>query len=692
MHGNNWFLKKFTESRRPERCYVESVAKCLPGGVEFFAGAQRRVLAPSSMTRSTSNYYDPDLARWLDGAVLTPRVPGSPWSQCADDLRAGDSMMSLGERAAAALKLVEAVSTLEAFSVAHRDISASNVFLEPGGGVFFIDWDCPFHPGLDYQPNTTAGTSGYMAPFLKSPSGQWIAADSWCPAADRVALAILVAELLLVQPGGPPSQEDGSLFSQQELAAPRAGRVQEEVHALSTTSRRLASLLQQALEADSFERCPDPGEWRSALRHLLRTGPALTSPSRKGGLTASWVLQTCSTCGATDSIDSARLEELRARSKPVLCNACLTRYLAEKREQQLRQDWERPEVVCEHCNVTFRLSREKLDRLRSKGRPLLCRSCLERQMQQWAQLRRETELTLAQLTCGRCASPFRIAKDKLAFLQSRGKRALCKSCLGEQMQEWGRGDARCQQLSSSAGRTGLRIHREKLERLRSQESQLCAGTAPAQSLPAPSVPTTGGPRQSVQPDLTARGDETPADSACQARPASAVNQGERHMGMAKLKHVVVRIWRALVPGPATAPPSQGQGGTQGYLNVIQGPGTRITTMRVLDRQSAQQGVLSLHERVEGQDAGGGLRQIDAYHATTCGFNHLLGRDVQPKSLCHICGSLMCSSPEGCHKQCEHGPVCMNHRFTYTLGDGKEITYCVRCRWKHWWRLWWRLDQ
>lgn len=134
-------------------------------------------------------------------------------------------------------------------------------------------------------------------------------------------------------------------------------------------------------------------------------------------------------------------------------------------------------------------------------------------------------------------------------------------------------------------------------------------------------------------------------------------------------------------GPAAAPPDD-------YLDLLKKhPGTRVTTVKLLDPVSAGKGVLSRHEHVETEDDDGNLRQIDAYHATLCNFGHLLSREVQPKGICRICGRLMCSL-EGCEGRCSACGVacCANHRVTHKVHE-TEVTYCVRCRWRHWIKLW-----
>jgi len=702
-HGNTFFLKKFTESRRPEREYIENVARCLPGGAEFLAGAQRRVLGRSSLGRWNSGYYVPALADWLDGTVLTPRVPGASWSEWADGLRAGDSTLSPAERVTAALSLVQAVIRLEAVSAAHRDLSAANLFLDAAGRASPIDWDCLFHPSLEYQPNTTVGTSGYLAPFLRAASGEWKAAASWCEAADRYALAVLAVEILLLGPGSPPAQEDGSLFSQEELCGFADGRICGLAQGLAAYSARLCALFEQASKADSFAACPKPDEWQSALRHVQRIGSHKARSSSGSRPPAKGVWQKCAGCGKPDRIDAARLKELEERNRPVLCRACLTRDLAQRSELRLQQDRERPEVVCEHCSVTFRTPRERLELLRAKGRPLLCPTCLRRQMQKWYQERQDYEVSFPKIVCARCARPFRMGKEKLESLRSKAKAPLCKGCFQELVQEWAEG------VRFEAHRGPLQLVPVRVSDA-AQVAPVAGGKPEGRSLRSVSSrhrPLRRG-GENCETRATGETGPSPPEAGRARRPAcsrrrqqgSGTNAG-RETGMVKLLKAIIAALRRLVLGGPSAPP-QGQAKPNDYLKIIQGPGTRVTTMRILDRESVDQGVISLHERLEGTDANGHLRQVDAYHSTLCGFGHFLGRDAQPKSLCHICGKLMCST-EGCHGQpcraCGKA-CCPEHRIVArppnSLADDKTltVTYCRQwpCSCKRWWDLWWGIER
>lgn len=163
-----------------------------------------------------------------------------------------------------------------------------------------------------------------------------------------------------------------------------------------------------------------------------------------------------------------------------------------------------------------------------------------------------------------------------------------------------------------------------------------------------------------------------------------------------LAEVARRIWHAAFgsghvgPPPPPGPPEQDPGE---YLDLLRRhPGARMTTMRILDERSVEQGVLTRHEHVETEDDEGNLRQIDAYHAgvcSTCGG--LLDKEVQPKGICRTCGRVMCSQ---CHARCCvcGQSCCPQHRSQFEVDGGETKTYCSRHAWLHWWRVWWGIEK
>jgi len=430
-HGHTWLLKKFAPSRRPSDLYLEAVTRCLPGGASFFTCTQRRLLTARHLDWRSSEYRDANLAGWLEGTVLMPKVPGSPWASIGDSLRDGEAQMPTEQRLRVSLSLVDGVLRLEAASCAHRDLSSTNVFLAGGYRIYLIDWDCMYHPQLPFQSNTTAGTMGYIAPFMRVSQGSWDASRSWRPCADRFAMAVLIAEFMLIGPDSPPPREDGTLFSQTHLDEPRNPFVEEQVEALRRISRVCGDLLATAVSARSYQACPSPQEWQSALRRELRF---MVSVPKDRTLSRSSVQHPCAGCGSVFLINAAKLIELQDRGKAILCSPCLSRQLREWIAARQERDEAHPQIACEHCQRTVRLARAKLDDLRSKAKPILCSVCLGQQLRRWEVERQNREREMPRIVCAKCGKEARVRREKLLAIRAKGRVALCPACLTTALQ------------------------------------------------------------------------------------------------------------------------------------------------------------------------------------------------------------------------------------------------------------------
>jgi len=155
------------------------------------------------------------------------------------------------------------------------------------------------------------------------------------------------------------------------------------------------------------------------------------------------------------------------------------------------------------------------------------------------------------------------------------------------------------------------------------------------------------------------------------------------------------LLRVLLGGHGRRPPPSDQdapSSSDSYLHILDShPGTRMTTVRILDPASADRGILSRHEKIESEDeVTGSLIQIDAYHAAlcpTCG--RLLDKETPPVAVCRLCQKVICA---GCHNRCCvcQCAVCPQHSRTYQTTADKAHVYCSRCAWRHYWRLWWGL--
>ena len=433
-HRNNWLLKVFNPGRRPTDDYLNAVSQHLPGPAAFFTCTQRRILTKDHVDLRNSSYRNPAFVRLIEGAVMMPKVPGTTWASIADDLRDGTLELPTARRIEMSLNLARSVSTLEAGQCSHRDLSATNVFFAQNDRAYLIDWDCLHHPKLPFQQNTTMGTMGYIASFLKVTEGNADGIRSWCECADRFALAVLIAEILLVGPATAAPQEDSSLFSQAQIDTPGHTFVQDQIKQLRQISRSCSPLAEQAFNSRSFAQCPSPDAWMDALKYTLRN-PHNTKGSRPNeGRYRRFVRVTCSQCDASFRLSELKVRMIEDKGQELLCRSCLKNQMDEWSAETAQRNRAVPQVSCEHCKECFRLRREKLEALLARGRPILCITCLRQQTNRW---RSEREKQYLHIACAECKVRFNINVDKLNDLNRRGKNVLCRNCLQGRLQAGG---------------------------------------------------------------------------------------------------------------------------------------------------------------------------------------------------------------------------------------------------------------
>ncbi len=377
-HGKVWLLKRFSPGKRPYDEYLQQVNDCLPGGPEFFTCTQRRLLQRDHIDMRHSTYRDPGAVDFLEGTILMPKVPGTTWASIADDLRDHNRTMAWPIRLKTALKLARCIGLLEAGHCCHRDLSSTNLFVTRKAQVFLIDWDCLYHPDLTFQINTTIGTNGYIAPFAFGATREVDPGWSWCEGSDRFALAVLIAEILLIDHQTPGTQEDGTLFSQTQINNQPNHFISEQLGCLQKRSRPVALLLERTLGARDLKECPSPGQWIAALKSAARK-PDKTRPhaARKTDVVH------CARCQKPFPLTTAKRNRLRNQNKAPLCRTCFAALHDQWEDQTLQINMEHPKVLCEHCGKQSRIARERLDSLRSQGKPILCRDCLKEQLALW---------------------------------------------------------------------------------------------------------------------------------------------------------------------------------------------------------------------------------------------------------------------------------------------------------------------
>lgn len=252
--NQGWILKKFFPETQLNSVYVEAIQGLIPKRPGFESGFGRQVLQSSSA--SDFGYSAPEFLTWIEGAILMPQVMSPTWAEVAASIREGSAILSSVERLLLCRKLSELVGLLESLGLAHRDLSAANVMLDPlNMEVHLIDWDSLFHASLELPANATGGTRGYVAPFV---TVDGVANATWQHNSDRFALTALNVELLTASAGvafgsGIPLPDDAPDRSVRSLDALR--------ESLRRSFPAAVEFLDAAVAARSFADCPSPAEW-----------------------------------------------------------------------------------------------------------------------------------------------------------------------------------------------------------------------------------------------------------------------------------------------------------------------------------------------------------------------------------------------------------------------------------------------
>ncbi len=258
--GQSWILKKFKPGKSPDTQYIKAIQSLIPQDRGLESGYERRVLSAASI--KPTGYYTPEMANWLDDTILMRKVSGQDWASLADEIREGGSLQK-EERLSLCRRLSEIILLLEQNDLSHRDLSSGNVFVDaPNQEVHLIDWDSLYHSSLTMPPNTTYGTEGYVAPFIKV-NGAELAQVSWTPHSDRFSLAVLNAEFLTMEAGSPVTG-DGGAFDQDEIYNRGGSNMAAILDRVKQICPKAANLVLKALNAANFDECPSPEKWIAA--------------------------------------------------------------------------------------------------------------------------------------------------------------------------------------------------------------------------------------------------------------------------------------------------------------------------------------------------------------------------------------------------------------------------------------------
>ncbi len=267
----DWILKKFSPGKIPDAVYVNAIQPLIPHRPGLLSGYLRRVVSRKDV--SNAGFFNAAFTSWIENTVLMPRIKSDDWATLADQIRTGSYQLTREERLLLCKSLSEQINLLERNDLAHRDLSSTNVFVEVGNTLtHLIDWDCIFHPSLSMPPNTTYGSDGYIAPFVKN-SGNPDPHVTWRPHADRFSLAILNAEFLSMEIGT-PLKNDGGMFEQSELFSRGGPEISQIINQLQNGFPDAVVLLERALQAQNFDQCPSPEDWLA-----LSTQTSVASPN-----------------------------------------------------------------------------------------------------------------------------------------------------------------------------------------------------------------------------------------------------------------------------------------------------------------------------------------------------------------------------------------------------------------------------
>lgn len=256
--GQFWVIKKFLSHDLAGSQNRFSIKTFIPRRPGFEAGYMRRRLEQTSIVSSA--HRNSPLAAWIENSILMPAGPGIPWAAISLEILGGRQYLPKESRIHLVRSLSEKIRWLEAQDISHRDFSGSNVCIDLATtDVHVVGWDAMFHPDLLEPEALSRGTRGFIAPFLNV-RGIADGRYTWVEQADRFSLALLNAEVLSIGESF-SSTGDGGLCDQDEIYNRSGPCLDTMIAALKATCPKAAVLLEQALKAEDFARCPSPADW-----------------------------------------------------------------------------------------------------------------------------------------------------------------------------------------------------------------------------------------------------------------------------------------------------------------------------------------------------------------------------------------------------------------------------------------------
>lgn len=206
----------------------------------------------------------------LEYAVLMPWIGGSTWY----DMVIGMTPLTRLEALSYANATAQVLAAIEEAGLAHCDISAANVIINPNTQrAHLIDVEDLYAPGFNPPASLPAGTEGY--------AHKTAAAGLWEPSADRFAGAVIIAEMAAWWvPEVRRAAEDEHYFAPDEMQQD-SPRYQLMRRVLDDLEPRLAELFEQAWFSDDLEDCPRLKEWQAVISDVHHR-------ERVAGVVADW--------------------------------------------------------------------------------------------------------------------------------------------------------------------------------------------------------------------------------------------------------------------------------------------------------------------------------------------------------------------------------------------------------------------
>lgn len=219
---------------------------------------ERACLSPSRARDTISRFGN------LEYSILMPWIQGKSWADVLEMAKKGQNILDKDGSILLASNFANVLAKLEANSIAHCDLSAGNIIIDPDPTklqIELIDVEDLFALGFAQPAYLPLGTPGYQ--HKTSGAGQWHARG------DRFAGAILLSEMLGWYDDTVRSTSYGeSYFDSAELQSANCRRLDLLIISISRHSNDLATLLKRAWSSANLDDCPAISEWDQTMKKI----------------------------------------------------------------------------------------------------------------------------------------------------------------------------------------------------------------------------------------------------------------------------------------------------------------------------------------------------------------------------------------------------------------------------------------